>query len=40
MTPAAEIRAVERGDADWSADGVLPALLSEVTRRYTSRVHS
>jgi YVTN family beta-propeller protein len=40
LTPAQEIRAVERGDADWSADGVPAELLTEVTTRYTGRVHS
>jgi YVTN family beta-propeller protein len=40
LSPAEEIRAIERGEADWSADGVPAGLLAEVTTRYTSQVHS
>ena len=40
MDPTQELRAVERGEADWSADGVPAKLLSQLTTRYASRLHS
>jgi peptide/nickel transport system substrate-binding protein len=40
MDPTHELRAVERGEADWSADGVPAKLLSQLTTRYASRLHS
>ncbi len=40
LSPAEEVRAVERGAADWTADGIPPELLSEVTTRYAGRVHT
>ena len=40
MDPTEELRAVERGEADWSADGVPAKLLSQLTTRYASRLHS
>jgi peptide/nickel transport system substrate-binding protein len=40
MDPTQELRAVERGEADWSADDVPAKLLSQLTMRYASRLHS
>jgi YVTN family beta-propeller protein len=39
LTPAQEIRAVERGRADWSADGVPASLLEQVTTRFAAETH-
>jgi YVTN family beta-propeller protein len=40
LSPAQEVRAVERGRADWTADGVPAGLLPEVTTRFPAQVHS
>jgi YVTN family beta-propeller protein len=40
LTPSQEVRAVERNEADWSADGIPANLLGEVTTRFRSRLHS
>jgi YVTN family beta-propeller protein len=40
LSPAQEVRAVERGEADWSADGIPAQMLHEVTTRYAGRAHS
>jgi peptide/nickel transport system substrate-binding protein len=34
------VRAIERNEADWSADGIPTEMVPEVTTRYASRVHS
>jgi peptide/nickel transport system substrate-binding protein len=40
LTPAEEVRAVERGQADWTADGIPTATLQrEVTTRFPAQVH-
>jgi peptide/nickel transport system substrate-binding protein len=40
LNPAQEVRAVERGRADWTFDGVPASLLPELETRFPSRVHS
>jgi YVTN family beta-propeller protein len=40
MSPAAEVRAVTRGSADWTSDGVPASLLPEVSTRFADRIHS
>ncbi len=40
LSPTAEVRAIERGDADWSADPFPPKLLREATTRFASGVHA
>jgi peptide/nickel transport system substrate-binding protein len=40
LTPAQEVRAIERGHADWTADGVPDALLREVTTRFPAQIHN
>jgi peptide/nickel transport system substrate-binding protein len=39
LSPAQEVRAIERGQADWTADGVPAALLREVTTRFPGQLH-
>jgi peptide/nickel transport system substrate-binding protein len=39
LTPSQEVRAVERGQADWTADGVPASLLKEVTTRFPAQAH-
>jgi DNA-binding SARP family transcriptional activator/ABC-type transport system substrate-binding protein/streptogramin lyase len=39
LTPTQEVRAVERGKADWTADGVPAALLREVRTRFSAQAH-
>jgi YVTN family beta-propeller protein len=40
LSPAEEVRAIERGAADWMADPIPAALLPEVTTRFAGQVHS
>jgi peptide/nickel transport system substrate-binding protein len=40
LSPAQEVRAIERGRADWTADGVPAPLLPEVTTRFPAQTHS
>ena len=40
MSPTQEVREVEKGTADWSADGVPGNLLPEVVRRFPGQWHS
>jgi ABC-type transport system substrate-binding protein/DNA-binding SARP family transcriptional activator len=40
LTPAQEVRAIERGEADWSADGVPPAALLRLTTQFPAQLHS
>jgi YVTN family beta-propeller protein len=40
LTPAQEVHAIERGTADWTADGVPAALLPEVLTRFHAQLHS
>jgi peptide/nickel transport system substrate-binding protein len=40
LSPAQEVREVERGQADWTADSVPGPLLSEVTTRFPAQWHS
>jgi peptide/nickel transport system substrate-binding protein len=40
LSPAQEVREVEAGKADWTADGVPAPLLREVTTRYPAQAHS
>jgi peptide/nickel transport system substrate-binding protein len=39
LTAAQEVRAVERGQADWTPDAIPAALQQEVTTRYPSQLH-
>jgi YVTN family beta-propeller protein len=39
LSPAQEVRAVEAGKADWTADGVPAALLREVMTRFPAQAH-
>jgi ABC-type transport system substrate-binding protein len=40
LSPAEEVRQIEQGKADWSADGVPGNLLPEVMRRFPRQWHS
>jgi len=40
LSPAQEVRQIEQGKADWSADGVPGNLLPEVMRRFPRQWHS
>jgi len=40
LSPAQEVRAVERGQADWTADGVPAALIPEVTTHFAAQTHT
>jgi peptide/nickel transport system substrate-binding protein len=40
LDPAREVREVESGRADWTADGVPAELIREVTTRFTSQLHT
>ncbi|TMK34828.1 MAG: hypothetical protein E6G64_01160, partial [Actinobacteria bacterium] len=40
LSPAQEVREIEQGKADWSADGVPGNLLPEVRRRFPGQWHS
>jgi len=40
LTPVEEVRAVEQGKADWTADSVPGTLMPEVTTRFPAQWHS
>ena len=40
LSPVKEVRQIEQGKADWSADGVPGSLLPEVMRRFARQWHS
>jgi DNA-binding SARP family transcriptional activator/ABC-type transport system substrate-binding protein len=40
LTPTQEVRAVEQGKADWTADSVPAKLMPEVTTRFPAQWHS
>jgi DNA-binding SARP family transcriptional activator/ABC-type transport system substrate-binding protein len=40
LSPSQEVREIEQGKADWSADGVPGNLLPEVVRRFPGQWHS
>jgi YVTN family beta-propeller protein len=40
LSPAQEVRAIELGRADWTADGVPAPLLPEVTTQFPAQTHS
>ena len=40
LKPAQEVRAVERGRADWMADAIPPRMLFELRTRYSGQLHS
>ena len=40
LSATQEVRAVERGQADWTADGVPAHLRSEITTRFSALVHN
>jgi peptide/nickel transport system substrate-binding protein len=40
LTPVQEVRAVEQGKADWTADSVPGTLMPEVTTRFPAQWHS
>ena len=40
FTPVQEVKAIEHGRADWTADGVPASLLSNVTAHFPAQIHS
>jgi peptide/nickel transport system substrate-binding protein len=39
LSPAREVREIERGRADWTADGVPPRILPQVMTRFPAQAH-